>query len=170
MDNNHYSITATIKKLETKPRPSGEDHRVQIVLEFREDLGGRFPAHFDAATDGSAPPILSFFRPVGGVLPWKSVEFLTPRRLEIAAEFPSQETVFLATLKSIKVSTKWTEQEGDVVTYRLILEKFPEPVVDSTIGYYLGRKAAHPVTGKLSIESYGFSITDHGTATPATIR
>ena len=170
MENRTYTLDDVIvRKMETKPRPNGEDHRVQIVLEFQEALGGRFPSLFDAATDGSAPPILGLFRPHGGVLAWKSIELVAPRRFVLTGAFPDQPTEFAAILKTIKASAKWNERDGDVITYRLVLEKFPEPTLDGVIGYYLGRKAPNPITGTLSACRYLFQIEDHGTATPATI-
>jgi len=169
VENAHYSLEAVaVRKLETKPRPNGEDHRTVIVLEFSEPLGGSFPSDFDAATDGSAPRVLPHFRPDHGVLPWRSLDLAVPRRLLIRANFPNQPTEFAATLKSFKATAKWKgEKEGEIIVYRLTLEKFPEPHIDGILGYYLGRKAANAQTGRPSACAYTFECEDHGSAVRA---
>jgi len=169
MENAEYTIRdVVVKKLEVKTRPNGEDRRVQVVLEFKEDLKGcRFPVEFNNAVDGSGPDIMPLFRPSHGVLSWKSVEICAPRRLIVVADFNNHFISFPAVLKNIKVVAKWTEQAGDVLTYRLTLEKLPEPTLDGNLGYYLGRKEPQRVTGKLVPCLYSFSITDSGSAVPS---
>lgn len=165
MENATYQIqSAALRKLEPKPMATGEDHKTTVVVEFTEQLagGGRFPISFDLATDGSAPKISPLFQQPHGVLPWRSMVLQVPRRVQVQAHFPNQETIFDAVLKTIQVTEKWDGEQ--LAKYRITFEKFPEPTLDGVLGYYLGRKGVDEQTGKRSACAYVFDITDLGSA------